>query len=83
MKRRSSTLANEKKVNLPDGDGAYMIVNLVARRARDINKVRVNTLFDEEAPDPMDVALNEYNNSLLDFEFRHHLVGTGEDYRSN
>jgi len=73
----------ETKANLPDGDGTYMMVNLVARRARDINKQRVNSMYEEDGVEPMDVALNEFNNTLLEFEFRHHLVGTGEDYRSN
>lgn len=65
------------------GDGKYMMVNIVARRARDLNKRKLNTLYDENTPDPTDTAIQEYNNSLLRWEFRHHLVGTGDDYRSN
>ena len=75
-------MAEPKDKGLPDGDGRYMMVNIVARRARDINKGRVATMFDDDAPDPLDVALNEYKNNLLGYEFRHHLVGQGEDYRS-
>lgn len=75
-------MADDKKTKLPDGDGIYMTINLVARRSRDINKQRVNSLYDDVAADPMDVALNEYQNGLLNYEFRHHLVGTGDDYRS-
>lgn len=68
--------------HLPDGDGPYMVVNLVARRARDINKAHASRIYDEDLPDPLDVALNEYKNHLLEFEFRHHLTGTGDDFRS-
>lgn len=68
---------------LPEGDGAYMVVNIIARRAREINKTRAHShLYDDNAPDPLDVAQNEFNNKLLNFEFRHHLVGTGDDFRS-
>lgn len=67
---------------LPDGDGTYMVVNLVARRARDINRKRASQGIEEAGVDPMDIALNEYENGLLDYEFRHHLVGHGDDYRS-
>lgn len=69
---------------LPDGDGIYMTVNIIARRARELNRRRANTgLYEEEMPDPLDVALNEYENDMLEYEFRHHLTGGGEDYRSN
>ncbi len=69
---------------LPAGDGLYMAINILARRARELNRRRANTgLYDEEMPDPVDVAVNEYQNDLLEFEFRHHLTGSGEDYRSN
>ncbi len=72
----------EKK--LPPGDGLYMAVNIIARRARELNRRRGNTgLYEEEMPDPVDVAVNEYRNDLLEWEFRHHLTGSGEDYRSN
>ncbi|MCC5877088.1 MAG: DNA-directed RNA polymerase subunit omega [Candidatus Sumerlaeia bacterium] len=65
------------------GDGRYLIVNVVARRARDINKSRQATnIIDEKAPDPMDVAMNEYENGLLQWEFHHNLVGLGDDFRS-
>jgi DNA-directed RNA polymerase subunit K/omega len=75
-------LANDKKIVLPDGDGSYMQINLIARRAREINRQRANDLYDENQPDPVDVAANEYDNNLLDYEFRHHLTGTGEDFRA-
>ncbi len=75
-------MAIDKKLQLPDGDGPYMMINIVARRAREINKLRANDLYDGNQPDPVDVAANEYDNSLLDYEFRHHLTGTGEDFRS-
>lgn len=65
------------------GDGWYMTVNVIARRAREINKERSSSRFyDEEAPDPLDVAANEFENKLLEWEFRTHLVGTGDDFRS-
>ncbi|CAN5438400.1 hypothetical protein BH09SUM1_BH09SUM1_32720 [soil metagenome] len=70
------------ETKLPEGDGKYMKVNIVARRARDINKQKMSSLYEDDSPDPMDVALMEFKNGLLAFEFRHHLVGTGEDYRS-
>lgn len=76
---------NEKKTpELPDGDGRYIIVNMIARRAREINKERVQARIfaDEDLPDPMDIAANEYDNNLLEFEFHHHLVGSGDDFRS-
>lgn len=72
-----------EKLELPDGDGSYLIVNLVARRARDINRARQATnIIDEKAPDPMDVALNELENGLLRWEYHHNLVGQGDDFRS-
>ncbi len=70
---------------LPDndeGDGKYIIVNIIARRAREINKQRSTSMYDENLPDPLDVAAQEYKDSLLKWEFRHHLVGTGDDFRS-
>ncbi len=60
----------------------YLVVNVVSRRARDLNRRRTLSLYDDDAPDPLDVALNEYDNGLLNYEFRNHLIGTGEDYRS-
>ena len=70
-------------VELPEGDGRYMMINIVARRAREINKQRGHSdIYDDVSPDPTDVALNEYNNNMLDFEFRHHLTGVSEDFRS-
>lgn len=73
-----------EKLELPDGDGRYLIVNLVARRARDINRQRqASNLLDEETPDPLDVADNELENGLLRFEFHHHLVGQGDDFRAS
>jgi DNA-directed RNA polymerase subunit K/omega len=66
-----------------EGDGPYMTVNIIARRAREINKERMGSRFyDEDIPDPMDVANNEETNGLLEWEFRSHLVGTGDDFRS-
>lgn len=60
-----------------------MIINIIARRAREINKERSSArMYDEDAPDPMDVASNEHENGLLNYEFRHHLVGQGDDFRS-
>jgi DNA-directed RNA polymerase subunit K/omega len=68
---------------LSDGDGRYMVVNIVARRARDLNKRKVSNLFEDTMPDPTDTALTEFQNGLLRWEFRHHLVGTGGDYRGD
>ncbi len=65
-----------------DADGPYMVVNIIARRARQINKSHGHNLYDDDAPDPLDVASNEYNNQLLNWEFRQHLIGTGDDFRS-
>ena len=76
------TLAKKPKLKLPESDGPYMTINIIARRAREINKQRANELYDENQPDPVDVAKNEYDNDLLNYEFRHHLTGTGEDFRS-
>lgn len=72
-----------EKLELPDGDGPYLTVNLIARRARDINRQRQSSnMLDEEAPDPLDVAENELENGLLRYEFHHHLVGQGDDFRA-
>lgn len=76
-------MAKDENPTLPDGDGVYMVINMIARRAREINKQRANDLYDENYPDPVDVAANEFTNDLLNYEFRHHLTGTGEDFRSN
>lgn len=67
---------------LPEGDGIYMMINIVARRARDVNRSRVQVLYDDTQPDPTDVALNEYKNGLLSWEFHENLIGNGEDFRS-
>ena len=75
-------MSNPKELQLPEGDGTYMKINIIARRAREINKQRGNDFFDDSAPDPVDVAALEYTQGLLEFEFRHHLTGQGEDYRS-
>lgn len=73
----------EKKNRTTPGDGRYMTINIIARRAREINKERSsNRFYDEDLPDPLDVASNEHKNELLDWEFRTHLVGTGDDFRS-
>ena len=69
---------------LEDGDGRYMIVNLVARRARDINKKRFNGGLPEAGtPDPLDIASNEYDNNMLTWEFREFELGKKDDFRSN
>lgn len=76
-------MSDNNKEQLPEGDGAYMMVNIIARRAREINKTRAHSgLYDDSLPEPVDVAANEFKNNLLTFEFRHHLVGTGDDFRS-
>jgi len=76
-------LADSNTVTREEGDGLYMVVNIIARRAREINKSKTaSTIYDDSAPDPLDVAMNEYKNGLLEWEFRHHLVGTGDDFRS-
>lgn len=74
----------KEPIELPDGDGAYMRINMIARRAREINKQRHNSdIYDDNQPDPVDMAINEYENGMLKYEFRHHLLGTEGDYRSN
>ncbi len=79
----SETIKGTKEDLILGSDGSYMIVNIIARRAREINKQRANTSFyDDNQPDPLDVAANEYDNDLLEWEFRQHLVGTGEDFRA-
>ena len=66
------------------GDGRYMIVNIVARRARDINKkLFQSTLPEESVKDPLDMALTEYHENLLQWEFRDQVDGPGDDFRSN
>lgn len=75
-------MSEGKATALPEGDGRYMIVNIVARRARVINREKLNTMYEQNSPDPLDVAMNEYKNNLLEFEFRSHMIGAGEDYRS-
>jgi DNA-directed RNA polymerase subunit K/omega len=72
-----------EKQNVVEGDGRYITVNIVARRARDINKTRAANMYDDNAPDPTDTAMLEYRSGLLRWEFRHHLTGQGEDFRSN
>lgn len=73
----------KERIELPEGDGRYMKINILARRAREINRQRDKDLYDDNAPDPVDVAAQEYDHAMLDFEFRHHLTGSTEDYRSN
>lgn len=76
-------MSKQTPIELPDGDGRYMLINIVARRAREINKARSHSdLYDDVSAEPVDVALNEYQHNMLEFEFRHHLTGSSEDFRS-
>jgi len=73
---------DKDEIELPECDGYYMMINIIARRARDINKQRnMRKMYDEDLADPLDVALNEYENGLLSWDFRKDEQGL-EDYRS-
>jgi|JI81BgreenRNA_FD_contig_21_12271599_length_337_multi_2_in_0_out_0_1 DNA-directed RNA polymerase subunit K/omega len=69
--------------NLPSGDGRYMMINITARRARQLNRERSHGQFDESMFDALDIALTEYRNGKIHFDLESVAPGTvPEDYRT-
>ncbi|MDX2175326.1 MAG: DNA-directed RNA polymerase subunit omega [Candidatus Sumerlaeia bacterium] len=69
---------------LPDGDGRYMMINLAARRARQLNQDRAPMNFDEANMfDPMDAALGEFRTGKFTWRYRQSVDGdAAPDFRS-
>lgn len=70
---------------LPEMDGRYMTINIVARRARVLNRQnRGQQNFDESAMfDPLEIALGEYKINKLKFDLSSKMEEDHvEDYRS-
>ncbi len=74
----------ELENRLGDGDGKYMIINIICRRARDVNRQRAQmAAFEEEMVDPLGIANEEFESSQVKWEFNSTLSGISEDYRSS
>ncbi len=76
--------AREKDIQpLPESDGRYMLINIAARRARQLNRNHSSGQFDEAMFDALDVALDEYKKSKLRFNLEAVAPGTApEDFRT-
>jgi DNA-directed RNA polymerase subunit K/omega len=67
MSRRHDTDLHQ----LPDPDGRYMLINILARRARSLNNQRTSPQSDDAAMfDPIEVARSEYRAGRLNFKIR-------------
>ncbi len=56
---------------LPEPDGRYMLINILARRARSLNYQRTGPQTDEATMfDPIEVSKTEYRAGRLAFRFR-------------
>ena len=67
----------------PQPDGRYMLSNITARRARQINRERTQSQFDESMFDALDYALTEYRGNKIRYTMEAVIAGQApEDFRA-
>lgn len=72
----------QEDLKLPDFDGRYMAINIISRRARELNRQMRNAPYEETLVRPVDIAAQEFKDGRLIFDFQTPGEALGEDYRS-